>query len=75
MSISMERFEATGQFATYDPFARSGEQARVFSLQCHSCGYEVDNGVIPPRVCPKCRSQAWERSIRPGSLLADAIRH
>lgn len=75
MSISMERFESQGQFATYDPFARSESRIAVFQLQCRSCGYEPEDVVVAPRVCPKCRAESWERFARPGSILENANRY
>ena len=75
MSISMERFEAAGQFATYDPFAGDVRRVAVFQLQCRCCGYEAENAVVPPKVCPKCHGESFERFARPGSILANAERH
>lgn len=75
MSISMERFEASGQFATYDPFASSPSRVAVFQLQCRCCGYEPENSVVPPKVCPKCHGESFERFARPGSILQNARRY
>ena len=75
MSISMERFEARGQFATYDPFGRSERRITVFQLQCRCCGYEPDDTVVAPRVCPKCHGETFERFARPGSILQNADRY
>jgi len=74
MSISMERFESHGQFATYDPFAHVVSRIAVFSLQCRCCGFEPDDAVIAPKVCPKCGGESFERFARPGSILANADR-
>ena len=54
MSISMERFESKGQFVTYDPFARNISRVAIFQLQCRCCGYEPEDAVSAPKVCPKC---------------------
>ena len=74
MSISMEKFASEGHFATYNPFPPSERRVNVFSLQCRSCGFEPDEAVTPPRLCPKCHGNAWERFARPGSILDNANR-
>jgi rubrerythrin len=73
--ISMERFGSTGQFVTYDPFAKSPSRIVVFQLQCRSCGYEPADAVVAPRICPKCHGESFERFARPGSILANAERY
>lgn len=75
MSISMERFESHGQFVTYDPFARSISRVAVFQLQCRSCGFEPEDSVVAPKVCPKCHGESFERFARPGSILENANRY
>lgn len=78
MSIAMERFASEGHFATYDPYQQHHlpqPQVAVFRLQCRSCGFEPDAFVTPPRVCPKCHGESWERFARPGSILENAQRH
>jgi rubrerythrin len=75
MSISMERFEAKGQFVTYDPFARNISRVAVFQLQCRCCGYEPEDPVTAPKVCPKCHGETFERFARPGSILENANRY
>jgi rubrerythrin len=75
MSISMERFEACGQFVTYDPFVKSIGRVAVFQLQCRNCGYEPADTVVAPRVCPKCHGETFERFARPGSILENASRY
>lgn len=47
----------------------------IFIHQCRSCGHEP----VPPPAsdnhpCPKCGHRAWERFVKPGSLLATALR-
>jgi len=75
MSISMERFGAQGQFETYHSSPVLPDRAMIFQLQCRSCGYEPEGGVVsPPRLCPKCHGEVWERFARPGSILANANR-
>jgi hypothetical protein len=75
MSISMEFFASEGHFATYDPFEGSRSRVGIFQLQCRCCGYEPEDAVVPPRVCPKCHSEAWERFAKPGSILENATRY
>jgi rubrerythrin len=75
MSIGMQRFASAGNFATYDPFARSEARVGVFTLQCRSCGYEPEEVVQVPQVCPKCHSKSWERFAKPGSILDNANRY
>ena len=75
MSISMDRFQSTGHFPTYDPFAGTAQKVMVFQCQCRCCGYEPENVVTPPRVCPKCHGETWERFARPGSILDNANRY
>ncbi|HEY8669015.1 MAG TPA: hypothetical protein VIL86_20365 [Tepidisphaeraceae bacterium] len=75
MSISMERFASQGHFATYDPFAQASSRVGIFQLQCRACGYEPEDAVVAPKVCPKCHGEAWERFARPGSILENANRY
>ena len=75
MSISMDRFASHGNFATYDPFAATATKVAVFQLQCRCCGFEPEGAVTPPRLCPKCHGNAWERFARPGSILDNANRY
>ena len=75
MSIGMQRFASEGSFATYDPFARDSHRVGIFQLQCRCCGYEPEDVVVPPRVCPKCHAESWERFARPGSILTNASRY
>jgi len=75
MSISMERFGSEGQFPTHDPNENLPRRVMVFHTQCRSCGFEPDDVVTPPRVCPKCHGESWERFARPGSILENARRY
>ena len=75
MSISMDRFSSEGQFATYDAFGRAANRIQIFQIQCRNCGFEPDNAITPPRLCPKCHGEAWERFARPGSILTNANRY
>jgi hypothetical protein len=75
MSISMDRFASHGQFATYDPFARNPAPIAVFTLQCPHCGFEPEDTVVPPPLCPKCHGQSWERFAKPRSILENAERY
>lgn len=75
MSISMERFAAEGQFLTFDPYAVVSQPVAVFQLQCRQCGFEPDEAVTAPRLCPKCHGKSWERFTRPGGILDNADRY
>ena len=75
MSIGMDRFASQGHFATYDPFRRAPERTAVFQMQCRCCGFEPEDAVVAPRVCPKCHGESWERFARPGSILENANRY
>ncbi len=74
MSISMDRFASEGQFASYNPFQAAGP-VTVFQVQCRCCGFEPEGVVTPPRLCPKCHGESWERFARPGSILENANRY
>jgi predicted Zn-ribbon and HTH transcriptional regulator len=75
MSISMEKFASSGEFESYNPhLAAVAERTEMFTLQCRSCGFEPEDVVTAPRVCPKCHAQSWERFTRPGSILENARR-
>lgn len=75
MSISTERFESSGHFATYDPFRAAPQRVAVFTLQCRCCGFEPTDAVTVPKLCPKCHGESWERFARPGSILENAERY
>ena len=75
MSISMERFASDGHYATYDPFRTTPARVEVFQLQCHNCGFEPQDTVVAPKVCPKCHGESWERFAKPGSILTNADRY
>jgi hypothetical protein len=74
MSIQMEPFASNGHFPTYDPYAAPSVKVAMFQLQCRACGFEPDDCVVAPRLCPKCHSKSWERFTRPGSILDNAKR-
>jgi hypothetical protein len=75
MPIGMQQFASEGQFATYDPCAQPVTRTEVFSLQCRACGFEPEDVVVAPRLCPKCHAKAWERFAKPGSILTNANRY
>ena len=76
MSISMEKFASeAGHYVTYDPFRSTPARVEVFQLQCRSCGFEPQDSVVAPKVCPKCHGESWERFARPGSILTNADRY
>ena len=75
MSIGMDKFAAQGQFPTYEAFPRMSANVMVFTITCRCCGFEPEDAVVAPRLCPKCHSNSWERYARPGSILANADRY
>lgn len=75
MSISMDRFGSNGLFPTYQVDPPTAAPIAVYMLQCCNCGFEPDNAVVAPRICPKCQGCSFERITRPGSLLANAERY
>jgi predicted Zn-ribbon and HTH transcriptional regulator len=75
MSYVMNQMIAKSTPASYDPHKTLSERFSVFVVQCRCCGFEPEDGVVPPRTCPKCHSQSWERFARPGSILANAGRY
>lgn len=74
MSYVMERLIAKSERASYDPHQTMALRFAVFVVQCRCCGFEPEDTVLPPKTCPKCHGQAWERFARPGSILANAER-
>jgi hypothetical protein len=74
MSISTESFASEGHFPTYNP-APATHRVAIFTLQCRSCGFEPEDTVVAPKVCPKCHGSEWERFARPGSILDNAQRY
>jgi hypothetical protein len=75
MSIGSDSFAAHGLFQTFDPHAVAITRVDIHQTQCRSCGYEPENQLTPPKVCPKCRSQHWERFTLPGSILKNSARY
>ena len=75
MSISMDRFASEGLFASYNPLHAGMTRVTVFQVQCRCCGFEPEGVVTPPRLCPKCHGESWERFARPGSILENANRY
>jgi Zn finger protein HypA/HybF involved in hydrogenase expression len=74
MSIQMEPFASEGHYVTYDPYTAPSVKVAMFQLQCRGCGFEPEDSVVAPRLCPKCHSKSWERFTRPGSILDNAKR-
>ncbi len=74
MSINMERFGSEAQFPAYDAYRHLAGRAPIFQLQCRSCGYEPEGVLVPPKLCPKCHGESWERFVIPGSILTNAER-
>ena len=75
MSINMESFAAKGHFATFDPYLQVQPRVAVSKVQCRCCGFEPEESVIPPRICPKCHARSWERFAKPGGILENADRY
>jgi hypothetical protein len=75
MSISMERFGSEGHFPPYNPRAAGVHRVAIFQMQCRSCGFEPEGSVTPPRLCPKCHGESWERYAKPGSILENAANY
>lgn len=75
MSYSLENLVARNSIAKYDPHEAVPQRTAVFQVQCRMCSFEPEDVLSPPRVCPKCHSQSWERFARPGSLLQNANRY
>jgi len=78
MAIDRERFESNGNYATYDPYRNQplvDFKVPVFVLQCRACGFEPEDIITPPSICPKCHSKSWERFAKPGSILENADRY
>lgn len=75
MSFSMDHVVAKKGSASYDPYRPNIERTLVFQVQCRMCSYEPEDTLHPPKICPKCHSQAWERFARPGSILQNADRY
>ncbi|HEY2589863.1 MAG TPA: hypothetical protein VGI81_29230 [Tepidisphaeraceae bacterium] len=42
----------------------SDRQPPAVRLECRACGYEADDPIVPPTVCPKCHGSTWQRSSR-----------
>ena len=75
MSFSLSEFVAKKPAVKYDPYQPIMARAMVFQVQCRMCGFEPEDILHPPRICPKCHSEAWERFARPGSILENADRY
>jgi len=75
MSINMESFASAGHFAKFDPYLSSATRVAVVKVQCRCCGFEPEEAVVAPRICPKCHSRSWEQYARPGGTLENADRY
>ena len=73
MSISVDRSSPEGHFQTFPVRPRRNRHTSMVQLECHACGYQAEDPITPPAVCPKCHGSAWERSPRPGSILENAV--
>ena len=74
-SYSIDHLVAKKDLEKFDPYLAAPQRAMVFQVQCRMCSYEPEYLLHPPRVCPKCHSQSWERFARPGSILQNANRY
>ena len=51
----------------------AGRPSEVTYIECRTCAFEpADQFSLPRGRCPKCQSHTWQRSARPGMLLAEA---
>jgi rRNA maturation endonuclease Nob1 len=74
-SFSMQHVVSGKGLTKYDPYQPAVGRTMVFQVQCRMCSYEPEDLLHPPRICPKCHSQSWERFARPGSILNNAERY
>ena len=51
-------------FSSEDPAIESRRPGTPVRLECRWCGYEADDPIVPPTVCPKCHGSTWQRSGR-----------
>jgi hypothetical protein len=50
-------------------------EAQRFFIECRICGFEpAQQESLPGHACPKCFSHAWQRVIRPGTILSRDVR-
>jgi hypothetical protein len=75
MSISLDNLASEGHFASFDPHVPLAPRVAVVIVQCRCCGFEPDEAVVPPPICPKCHGRSWERIPRPGGILKNADRY
>jgi len=75
MSIAMDRFGLNEQGMNSGASDASPSAAFPYRLQCRGCGFEPENAVTPPHICPKCSGSSWERFAAPRSLLIFADSH
>ena len=53
-----------------DPYPLVRSLARVWFVECATCGYEpADQLSTHQGRCPKCHTFTWRRLPRPGSLI------
>jgi hypothetical protein len=58
-------------FLTFNPHKPINR--KLYILSCESCGYEVEEDVVPPAKCPRCHAHdRFTRVMIPGSILAQA---
>ena len=74
-SFSMQHLVSGKRPTKYDPYQPALDRTIVFQVQCRMCSYEPEDTLHPPRTCPKCHGQSWERFARPGSILNNAERY
>ncbi|GEM_PF-2824362 len=74
-SVSTHHVMAGKGLTKFDPYQPPTGRTMVFQVQCRNCSYEPEDLLHPPKICPKCHSQSWERYTRPGSILMNAERY
>jgi hypothetical protein len=74
-SFTIEQLMTGKGLTRFDPYQTAVGRTTVFSVQCRMCSYEPEHPLHPPKICPKCHGQSWERYARPGSILINAERY
>lgn len=69
MAITPGSFNSPERFGSArGPAEPERQQPPAVRLECRSCGYEADDPIVPPTVCPKCHGSTWQRSNRRRSV-------
>ena len=59
----MEPFGSGGPYLRYDPPAEPYPVVVSPQMQCPACGFDPENGRLPPLACPRCGSRSWQRYL------------